>query len=452
VRTAVYLRISDDPTGKEAGVTRQGDDCAALAEHLGWDTVATYRDNDLSAFSGKTRPGFEAMLSGLRSHEFDAIVCWHPDRLYRRIKDLERLVELTDAVQIRTVNGGDIDLSNSTGRMVARILGSVAQQESEHHSERRVRFNAQKAVAGTWQTAHRPFGYTMAGEPLEPEATMVRTAVADVLAGKSIRSVATDWNAAGVKTTRGTTWSAPRIRRLLLNPRYAALKVHQGKIVGPGDWGALIDEDTHRGVVAFLSDESRRNRTSFERRFIGAGVYVCGECGAPMRTAYPNSGKRVYVCSASNHVARQAEPVDEYVETLVRKLLTGSDVHRRIGKCADIDIDALHARRAALAARLEELAAMFAAGDIDAAQLRRGTNDLRTQLAGVDTVLAEATATSPAAKLLKDATGEVEKAWALCSPDIKGKIIGELMTVRVLKAPRGTKGFHPEYIDIKPKA
>jgi site-specific DNA recombinase len=452
MKTAIYTRISSDPTCRELGVRRQTDDCTALAELLGWDIVATWTDNDLSAFNGKLRPGFEAMLTAMAKREFGALICWHPDRLYRSLKDLQRLIETAQpaGVSIKTVQGGDIDLSNATGRMLATVVGSVSQMESEHKSERHVRAYMQKAEAGTWQTSNRPFGYTMTGVPLEPEATMIRTAVADVLSGKSIRSVATDWNAAGVTTTRGTAWSGPRVRRVLMNPRYAALKVHQDKVVGPGDWKPIIDENTHRGLVAFLSDESRKSRVSWERRFIGAGVFLCGQCGAPMRTAYPNGGKRVYVCSASNHVARQAAPVDAYVEFHVFEMLTGSDIHRRIGAVNSIDAEALHSSRAALGARLEALAGMFASGDIDAAQLRRGTTDLRTELAGVDAVLAEATATSPTARLL-EAASSVEEAWEACSPDLRGKIISELLTVRVLKAPRGSKGFHPEYIDIKPK-
>ena len=103
--------------------------------------------------------------------------------------DLESLIEIADAarIQIRTVQGGDLDLSTSAGRMVARILGSVSHQGSEHKGERQERANVQKAAAGKWQTANRTFGYTMTGEPLEPEATAFRPAVADVLAGKSIR-------------------------------------------------------------------------------------------------------------------------------------------------------------------------------------------------------------------------------------------------------------------------
>ncbi len=172
----------------------------------------------------------------MKAGEFGALLCWHTDRLYRFMKDLERLIDVAESngVTIKTVQGGDLDLSTSAGRMVARILGSVARQESEHTSERRKRFNVQKAAAGKWQTANRCFGYTMSGEPLEPEASMVRCAVVDVLAGKSIKQVAREWNAAGVKGTRGNPFAATNVRRLLANPRYAGLKVDNGRVVGQG--------------------------------------------------------------------------------------------------------------------------------------------------------------------------------------------------------------------------
>ncbi|HTX93667.1 MAG TPA: recombinase family protein [Mycobacterium sp.] len=160
-------------------------------------------DNDISAYCGKVRPGFESLLDEMKRGEIDPLICWHTDRLYRSMKDLERLIEIAEAakISIRTVQGGELDLSTSAGRMVARILGSVARQESEHMSERRIRSNRQKAEKGKWQTANRTFGYTMTGEPLEPEASAVRQAVVDVLSGKSIQQVARDWNAQGLKTT-----------------------------------------------------------------------------------------------------------------------------------------------------------------------------------------------------------------------------------------------------------
>src|SRR6478752_7626054 len=329
VRCAIYVRISQDTNGERLGVTRQLEDCLALAAELGWQVAARYDDNDLSAFDGRYRPGFEALLDAMKTGQVDALICWHVDRLYRSMRDLERLIEIADAarVQIRTVQGGNLDLSTSTGRMVARILGSVARAEGEHKGERQRRANVQKAAAGKWQTANRTFGYTMSGEPLEPEAAAFRTAVADVLTGKSIRAVAAEWNAAGLKTTlAGTTqkrdgkehlvagtWNSPRVRRLLINPRYAGLKVHRSKVIGKGDWTALIDEDRHRGLVAYLSDPSRIKNTSFERKYIGVGVYLCGRCGGPMKTGQPHKGRRTryYVCREHLHLVRVAQPVDD---------------------------------------------------------------------------------------------------------------------------------------------
>jgi Resolvase, N terminal domain len=106
MRAAVYTRISEEGTGQRAGVTRQLEDCEALADRLGWEVTHRYDDNDLSAHSGRTRPGFEAMLKAMADSEFGALICWHPDRLFRSMQDVERLIPIaTDRqVQLRTVN------------------------------------------------------------------------------------------------------------------------------------------------------------------------------------------------------------------------------------------------------------------------------------------------------------------------------------------------------------
>jgi Resolvase, N terminal domain len=117
MRAAVYTRISQDATGQRAGVTRQLEDCEALADRLGWEVTHRYSDNDLSASSGPIRPGFEAMLKAAADSEFDAVICWHPDRLFRSPKDLERLIQIANdgRVQLRAVNAmvaADLGLPN----------------------------------------------------------------------------------------------------------------------------------------------------------------------------------------------------------------------------------------------------------------------------------------------------------------------------------------------------
>lgn len=455
VKAVIYTRISEDQTGEQEGVTRQLEDCVKLADQLGWEVVAHYDDNDLSAFNGKLRPGFEALLKAMAAGEFTALLVWHPDRLYRSPKDLERIIEIADArrVKIATVRAGDMDLSTPAGRMVARILGSVARQESEHKGDRQRRANEQRAAEGKWYTANRCFGYTHDGVPLEPEATAVRTAVADVLAGKSIRKVGIEWNEQGLKTTLGTSWNSPRVRRLLVNPRYAALRTYRGVVVGPGAWEPLIDADTHRGLVAFLSDPSRIKCTSFERKYIGSGVYRCGKCeGGLMKAAQPGGRKnRAYVCRDHAHVLRAGEPVDAYVEALVLEYLSRPDAKLVLDDGRDVDVAELQAQRAGLQARLDELASLFADGAIDGSQLRRGTNELRSRLAVLDSQLADLARTNPVADLL-GAGDQLAEKWAAMSKDMQGKIVNELMVVTILPAPRGRRAFDPDYIRIDWKA
>jgi site-specific DNA recombinase len=68
VKSAIYVRISKDPTGLRAGVARQLADCTARAEQLGWPVVRVYTDNDISAYSGKPRPSLRGILTGCTAH------------------------------------------------------------------------------------------------------------------------------------------------------------------------------------------------------------------------------------------------------------------------------------------------------------------------------------------------------------------------------------------------
>ena len=244
VRAAIDTRISKDPHRNEAGVARQFEDCSALAERLGWQIVTTYCDDDFSAFNGKTRPDFEAMLAAMKRGEFSALLCWHTDRLYRSMKDLERLIAIADerGVQLRTVNSGDLDLSTSAGKMVARILGSVAHQESEHKGERQRRANLQRAAEGKWlKTGRRSFGYTPDGQVYGPEAAVLRQAAADVLAERSLRSIANEWNA------------------------WWAHQQHRGAVVQPHA-APRVDEPAHRRVGPASRPDRRQRQVAADHR------------------------------------------------------------------------------------------------------------------------------------------------------------------------------------------
>ncbi|MEU9807587.1 recombinase family protein [Mycobacterium sp. NPDC050853] len=455
----IYTRISKDRAGSELGVERQREDCMRLADSLGWTVVETFSDNDISAFSGKARPAYEAMLAALEAGKAQAVIAWHTDRLHRRPIDLEGFIELCERkkIDVRAVTAGTLDLSTPTGRVTARLLGAMARHEVEHLIERAKSAKKQAALDGRFRGGRRAFGYETDGLRLrEPEAEAIRAGTQRVLSGVSLRQIARDWNSAGLRTAfGGKEFTSREVRTILLRPRNAGITLHEGQHVGQGQWEAIIDTETFAAIEALLRDPTRAKHISYVRKYQGSGVYVCGKCGARMGSASQVGSKRkadwrkVYACSQVKHLARVAEYVDEYVSEHVIARLSDPNA-RQVILGAEPDVSALHAQREGLRVRLDELSAYFADGSIDGPQLKRGTSDLQAKLAVVDAELASIRSSSAVASIL--AEDDVRAAWKNVPPDVRGKVIDTLMTVTILPVAPGRQPgggyFDPTKIQI----
>jgi site-specific DNA recombinase len=157
--------------------------------------------------------------------------------------------------------------------------------------------------------------------------------------------------------------------------------------------------------------------------------------------------------------------LDEYVEALVLAWFLQPKTRKRLAALLNggrnVDVKALHAERDALQARMDELARKFTRDEITGSQLTSGTAEYKTQLAGINQVLGAMSQRGPAAGML--AADDPRAYWEGCSPDIRGKIVDDIMTVTVLPAPRGRWFKDRElpttaewerfakYLDIKPK-
>lgn len=340
-RAIIYCRISRDKEGAGLGIERQREDCEALAKQLGVEVVAFYPDNDLSAYSGKPRPGYRKMLEDLRAGHADTVLAWHTDRLHRSPAELEEYIDVCEprGIATQTVKAGHLDLTTATGRMIARQLGVQARYEVERMIERQRRKRDEMARNGKFFGGRRPFGYEPDGtmprsvmclacgrdEPEDflvvikcqdcdgtqfdgwacssckspnsrhvwceckrcgqaatvaddSEFARIRQAADAILAGTSLRSLAAEWNELGVPTSTGGDWEGPEVRSMLLRPRNAGILKHRGQEAGPGNWPAALDEPTWRSLVGFLSDEARRLTTGNTRKYLGSGLFECGIC------------------------------------------------------------------------------------------------------------------------------------------------------------------------------
>lgn len=459
MRAFVYLRQSLDRAGTGAAVDRQREDCLKLCADRGWEVARTFVDNDVSASSRKPRPEYVNMLGALRNGEAEVLVAWHVDRLTRKITDLEELIELSQATSLRIATvTGDLDLSTDAGRLVGRILASVARGEVERKGARQKRAQQQAAQQGRPAGGRRPFGYASDGVTvLDTEAQHIRRAYADLLSGASLKSIAKRWNDAGQTTTAGNPWRHDNVREVLKNPRYAGIRTYRGQEVGPATWKALVDEETFRATGALLSLPERRTTATTARKWLLPGLALCGVCGATMTTGHTRHGKRVYRCRAGSHISRKAEPVDALIAggeidgvtvrgVVVERLsrpdaldLLSEDTNAPAVRDAEV-------RAAAIRERLDDLATGLEEGILTLSAVRKSSERLRAELAKVEAELHNAVHADVLRPLVT--AKDVEAIWKRYDLAQRRAVIDALMTVTILKPEQARNSFDPETVRI----
>lgn len=383
-KAAIYCRISQDRAGAGLGVTRQEADCRALCERRGWDPAEVYVDNDVSAYSGKARPAWQRLISDVQAGEVDAVVSWHVDRLTRSPRELEDVIDLADkhGLELATVTG-EVDLSNPTGRLVARMLGAAARHEAEHKAERQQRQRRQAAEAGRVAGGgKRPFGYADDRVTVvEVEAAVIRECAARTLAGESLASICRDLADRGITTTGGKNWLPTTLRRLLGSARISGRREHiprsagqtirplRGEIVADAVWPSIISPVDSDRLRTLLSDADRLKYSAASgRSYLLSGILRCGLCGGGM-VGRPKSGKPRYVCpntpggKTCGRTATVAERTDEHIRDLILDVLDSPAMMQRLHG-GQPDTSGLDAEVRVGEARLEELAESWAAGEI----------------------------------------------------------------------------------------
>lgn len=437
----IYVRISQDREGEGLGVQRQEKDCRQLAARLGLTVKHVYVDNDVSAYSGKTRPEYHEMLSGIRDGSITHVIAWHTDRLHRSTRELLEYIDLSVAKTLptQTVMSGPLDLSTPNGRASAITLGAWARAESEHKADRVRAWSQQRAEQGFSHGGRRPYGWLPDRVHLDPAEHAVKADIADrLLAGESLLSISRDLKARQVPTVVSGTWHTSMIRNMLLSPRQAGYRTHKGETIGRGNWEPAFDEGTWRSLCDLLNNPDRVTTTGNARKNL-LGFYArCGECDEPIGTKY--NARRHYRCEPCGLWRRQ-EPIDDYVSGYVVGLLETLDDE----PLPSVD-EVAAARVKALRVRIKSTETAFAADDtMSPDDLLKVLRPLKDRLRKEEAALV--VPRRPA--LLAGRTGpNARKSWKGLGPDQKRAIIRELVEVRIMRAPGGTAGFDRTSVKI----
>lgn len=454
--TAVYTRISKD-RHEGAGVERQLDDCVALAKRRGWPLAGRYEDNDISAskYTRRRRPDYARLMHEVTEGRVHRIICWKLDRLYRRPKELEDLIDLADAgkVEIVTVMGGDIDLNTSAGRGMARVGVAMNAVSSDDTSERITRQKAQRRAAGLPPGGQIPFGWATKTTIDKAQAKVLLAAMDAVLGGSSLCDVARRWNAARVRGRN--TWDANSVGLILTRPHHAGLLIHKGQVLAtPGTWKPLITREKYEALCATVAGRAAMGSHAPRRSSLLTGLIRCGVCG---QTMYRSSSDGVKLwrchttasrgkgCGKTSVRVNLVEPV--VVEAAVQ-YVDGLDLASLLSKSKTPDQANTARELAALDRRETSMGESAAAGKVNMRVVEAFTKTIEAQRMTLRSRLAREVrqdALSPWAGRV----GALRAAWANLSTDQQRAIIAEsLHTVTIMPVEHRGKRFETKRIVI----
>ena len=475
----VYLRISEDRAGDGRSIDNQRAEVYELLDQLHMTPDAEFVDDDVSAskFSTRTRPGYDRMVAEIKSAGRSVVVfVWHLDRLYRRPKELEALIDLVERypVRIEARHGGQFDLNAADGRMMARIGVTIAAHESEHKADR-IRLAARRdAEAGKWHGPRR-FGYRLVGDGsavLDPvEAPIVRQMADRLLAGESLRSIAAWATSTGVRPIsagKGRTlgvWHATSVRQVLAAARNAGLRCYDPQagpneiaraVVGPGRWPAIVTPEELDRIRTILQNPDRR--TPWGDVHLLSGIARCGRCGAGLvamqgtRTGVGTPRVR-YVCKKivgvpeRGGIAISLPTLDEMItEAVIRRLSVtpappaSDDAHAR----------AWAAVRAARE-RVEALAAMLGAGELTRGEWRAASGTAKAALARAEAALRRSARAGALEAIPLGDERAVRGRWAELTVGQRRAVIVALvdkLVVHPSALPRGSRRFDSERVQL----
>lgn len=477
-RAFLYLRISEDREGREAGVTKQDEDGRKLAERHGLSVDAVFMDNDIGAStrSTKPRPDYKRMIKLAQAGDCDWIVCYSSSRLTRRPRENEDLIELGERYGVRFlfVVSPSFDLNTADGRYIARLMGNGDARESELNGDRVERECLARARQGRPNGGERAYGFGcqcagpheirksdgsvrqhvhLTADELAAEVRVIRMLTRQVVRGQSTRSLARRLQALGVPTVRGGAWQPDKVRDVVIRVSNIGLREYKGGIMCDSDgtpvraaWEPLVPREQWDAARAILLGTDRGAYYGNTVKHLMSGIALC-YCGGGIR----GGARGAYVGKTCAHIKRSRKHIDEMVLCAAVAHLEGNGVPVTRPGPATADVANRAQRIEALYPLIAELENALCGNP--APHLARVSKEKLAS--NLDQMLSRRVELErEQAKVIVPAvmTGVTADSFRGLSLERQRDVVRELFTVTLVQAPSTGNRFNPASVQITPRA
>lgn len=355
-RVAIYLRVSteeqarEDRNGLKVQEDRLRDFCRSQSYELKEEHV--YSDKGYSgSLDTEDRPGMQTMLEAAKNKEFDLLIVYKLDRLFRNqrklLNALEKLVAYGVAFQSSTES---FDTETPSGRLMLQILGSFAEHERETIRDRMMAGKLKAASDGKWVTGVPPYGYrvdkktkTLVLHPEEAEVVkqfyewlvyekcslreITRRAIELDLPTPAHKSV----NGKKIKgEARSGKWYKRTINRILVNEVYTGT-FYYNKYKRPFKYLSAIDNQEHQRpksehielqvpaiisremfekAIEQLKENKAMQKRNEKRTYLFTGLLHSGYTGRKMQSGYQKPKKDLKTPTLGKYYHVYIAPLD----------------------------------------------------------------------------------------------------------------------------------------------
>ena len=279
----LYIRVSTEDQAREGfSLPEQEKRLRAMCEYKGYEIYKLYKDAGISAKTGNTRPAFEELLQDIRDKKCNTIVVLKLDRLTRSVFDLEGIMNfLEENNAYLDCANEEINTTNSSGKMVARLLTTVSQNEIERTSER-TKFGLSGAIKEGHIPARAPLGYKHIDKKLVPDP-LTKDIVIRIynlyFEGKSYYNIATIFNEEQVLGK--TNWKDTGILRIISNEVYKGDYVHGKRTNHPTLYRDVVEPIISEEMWENCQVQKKKNQKNYMRTqtYIFLQKLKCPKCG-----------------------------------------------------------------------------------------------------------------------------------------------------------------------------
>ena len=279
----LYMRVSTEDQAREGfSLPEQEKRLRAMCEYKGYEIYKLYKDAGISAKTGNYRPAFEELLQDIRDKKCNTIVVLKLDRLTRSVYDMEGIMKFLDEnnAYLDCANE-EINTTNSSGKMVARLLTTVSQNEIERTSER-----TKVGLAGAIKSGHiparAPLGYKHENKLLIPDP-LTKDIVIRIynlyFEGYSYYNIATLFNKEQVLGK--TNWKDTGILRIISNEVYKGDYVHGKRTNHPTYYKDVVEPIISKEMWDNCQVQKKKNQKNYMRTqtYIFLQKLKCPKCG-----------------------------------------------------------------------------------------------------------------------------------------------------------------------------